>query len=542
MKTVSVVKDNYRGLRFSYTIGIFIFLYALVLYIFTLTKNWSDDAISYAYMTKLADNIFSAALYHPHHLLYSAVGFIAYKTITVFLHCTNVLFILQTLNSILAASTLVAFFVLLRSVGINNFLSFLFCIGLSFTHTFWFCATDVEPQMAPLTFYILAIILLVKIDKTRFAYLYSFIIGLFCAMTVLLHQSSALFCLSILIGFFLFLQSRKRYICVVLYLMSATIITTSVYLAVAIHIYGIKKIEEFIHFVTYYHYINIAGLRFFTPANFIRGIYTLFKIMLYMPLTSIRGFLESPFSFYGLLNITVILLTGFVYVVSFASLFKEQLPSMQKNLKIISISWFSIYLIYININEAPYFIEQYLNVLLPLWIIFAILSNSLYLRVNSKKIFYATMATFILFLFLWNYFIFARASADIRNNTRYKNAVMWKGKSLPGDIFLTFSWNPYFEYFAQRKVIKIGNYFPNRAEYFKAYNLRLKRRIDKELKKGSNIYLLGLDVVLESQHVQDYLRKVSKTCTVANIENFFSRYNLNPIETEFGMVYKIETR
>ncbi len=521
-------------------ISLILSLSVLAIYVSTLTKNWSDDAIRYAYLVENSTRISSPLLYHPHHLLYSVTGFLAHSIATAFFHCPDTILNLQVFNAILAALAVIVFFVFLRTIGINLLGSFLFCLGLSFAYTVWACATGIEPQIAPQLFYLLILIFLTRIDKTRFPYMFSAAIGLLYGTAILFHQSSIFFAAPILIGLFLFLHPGKRYKCIMLYMLFSTLTGAGAYAMAAVYILDIKNINGFFRFLTYYHHIHVAGLRFFEFLNIPRSLYMLFKILLYAPFTTIRDFSQNMFSHKGLLNIIAMLSSGVIYIASFILLWKTKLPLLQRKVRTIAVFWLIAYLAYIIITEAPYCIEQYLNIIFPVWILLALSVYGLLCRAEKEKVFHIIVATLVLFIFLWNYSFFVVKSKNIDNNLKYKNAILWKGKTSPRTAFLTFGWEPYFEYFARREIVKISDYFPDKETALESYNSKLSRIIEERIDSGNNVYLLGFDIVLNSQHVQDYLFKVSKTYTIGNIESFFSQYRLSPIETEFGRVYKIE--
>ncbi|MFH0732107.1 MAG: hypothetical protein V2A72_04185 [Candidatus Omnitrophota bacterium] len=531
---------DFKNSFFYLTLAVVLFCIFWV-YSSTLSKNWSEDAIANVCLVENAKNALSPSLYHPHHMFYHVSGFLFSRFVQIFLPQVLTITCLQIFNSILAVFTIAVFFIGLRMLDIDRFISLCVSAGLAYTYTMWYCATSIEARMSPLAFLLLCFIFIIKIEKVKFTYILVVAMGLCHALSILLHQLSTLFAAVSIAGFFIFLKGKGRYKCLLLYIASTGFFTVTTYALIARYILGVKGIKGFLLFVTSYMHLGTWGFDFFETLNIPRAAYGFLNAQLYLPLRTLKEFLKSSFSLMGLANTIAFIAVVSMLVLPLLS-FRKTTNAINKQ-RIIFIGWIWIifYLVLYVTTEAPqaqYVIVNYPFMVIPSWIMIAVCADNFSSMIN-KRLVYLIAIMVPLYIFFWNYSFIITESTDINNNLKFKNAVFWQRNSSPKTVFLSMDWEPYIEYFAKRRVVSIAKYFPDSEEDLEEANAQLYHLLDAELENGNDIIMLDLDT---AEHAQEYMSKLSKTYTFYNIKIFFSRYELQPLSTEFGLAYKIKAK
>ena len=151
-------RDFFSALSSAWLPAALLFLGTLLLYWNTRTSANTFDAVSYA--NQIA-HLYPRTgdphwLFHPHHLLFNALGYVLWKSARLFGYRGGSLVVLQSLNAVLGASGIAIFyFTLRRLLQRSHGLPLLIALGLALSFGYWICGTDGRVNM-PSVFLMLA--------------------------------------------------------------------------------------------------------------------------------------------------------------------------------------------------------------------------------------------------------------------------------------------------------------------------------------------------------------------------------------------------
>lgn len=240
-----------------------LFLGALFVYWATRTAYNTFDAVSYAnQIGHLYPRTGDARwLFHPHHLLFNAVGWALWRMAGAVGYAGGPLVVLQSLNAILGAAGIVVFYLALRRLTQRSRgLPLLLALCLAVSYGYWVCATDGRVNMASVTLLLSAFAVLCGFwhgpTARRAAGL-----GALAGLAVLFHQSAGLFLPVALVGIGLAPQNpmvlpalarrRKRRQCLVCLGAWAAVVAVP-YLLVGLLALGLRSPGEFRAWMTSY--------------------------------------------------------------------------------------------------------------------------------------------------------------------------------------------------------------------------------------------------------------------------------------------------
>lgn len=179
-------------------ISLAVFLSAAIAYLATLTSDYYWDGITFALqIERIAKNDASVSLlFHQNHLLYNALGYLAYRAVTAVGFSIRALYVLQVANAMIGACAVLMFFrIALRATG-KMYVALVSTGFLAFSAAWWKISTDANA-------YILTILLLMAVannllgEKPRW-----FVAGLAFAAAMLIHELALLFYLAVLVAIF----------------------------------------------------------------------------------------------------------------------------------------------------------------------------------------------------------------------------------------------------------------------------------------------------------------------------------------------------
>ena len=179
-----------------------LFLGTLGLYWGTQTRANTFDAISYAnQFGRLYPHTGDVKwLFHPHHLLFNALGWVLWRTARIFGYTGGALPVLQSLNGALGAAGVAVFYVTLRRLlQRSRWLPFLVASGLSLSFGYWICATDGRVNMPSIFLMLCAFAVLCRVMQSPNVPL-SALVGGLAGAAVLFHESAGLFLVVALVG------------------------------------------------------------------------------------------------------------------------------------------------------------------------------------------------------------------------------------------------------------------------------------------------------------------------------------------------------
>ncbi len=175
--------------------ALLLFLGTGAIYLLTQTRANTFDAVSYAnQIAHLYPRTGTIRwLFHPHHLLFNALGWVLWRGAQALGYVGGSLPVLQTLNGVLGAAGVSVFYLTLRqSVQRSRTLPLLAALGLAGSFGYWICATDGRVNMPSLFLMLCAFWALTRtmISPTLARAIGT---GVLAGGAVLLHESAGLF-------------------------------------------------------------------------------------------------------------------------------------------------------------------------------------------------------------------------------------------------------------------------------------------------------------------------------------------------------------
>ena len=199
--TIAPAHNPKRELRWQAALSlpaipaVLLFLGTLLLYWATRTAANTFDAVSYA--NQIA-HLYPRTgdprwLFHPHHLLFNALGYVLWKAAGLCVYHGGSLPVLQSLNAVLGAAGVSVYYLTLRRLlQRSHGLPLLVSLGLALSFGYWICATDGRVNMPSLFLMLAAFSALTRQMATPRPALAA-MTGLLAGAAVLFHESAGLF-------------------------------------------------------------------------------------------------------------------------------------------------------------------------------------------------------------------------------------------------------------------------------------------------------------------------------------------------------------
>ena len=235
-------------------IVLLIFAASLTLYWLTRTHLNTFDAVAYANQIGLAAQTGKwRPLFHPHHLLFNALGYGLWQIVRAIGYNDGPLIVTQSLNAALGAIGLALYYALLKRLSPGaGLLPTLLCLGLAGSFGYWICATDGRVNMPSAVLLLAAFLALLRLreqpgmGRAAFA-------GMLAGAAVLFHQSAGLFVLVGVAAMLLFASDPCRR----LHLLSAYsaawgITVAAPYALVAVFALHLRSLADFRHWANSY--------------------------------------------------------------------------------------------------------------------------------------------------------------------------------------------------------------------------------------------------------------------------------------------------
>ncbi len=187
-----------------------LFFGTLAVYLLTRTHLNTFDAVAYANQIGLAAETGKLRpLFHPHHLLFNALGFGAWRLARFAGFTGGPLVVNQSLNAVLGAWGIALFYALLRRLQPAGGAPLALALGLAGSFGWWICATDGRVNMPSSVLMLAAFYELLRL-RVRPAWSQAARVGLLAGTAALFHESAGLFGLVGLVGVALVAPGRKR--------------------------------------------------------------------------------------------------------------------------------------------------------------------------------------------------------------------------------------------------------------------------------------------------------------------------------------------
>ena len=187
-----------------------LFFGTLAVYLLTRTHLNTFDAVAYANQIGLAQETGKLRpLFHPHHLLFNALGFGAWRLARFAGFTGGPLIVNQTLNAALGAWGVGLFYVTLRRLQPLGPAPLLLALGLAGSFGWWICATDGRVNLPSSVMMLAAFGVLVRLRERPTAD-QAALVGLLAGLAVLFHESAGLFGIVGAVGIVAAVSGRKR--------------------------------------------------------------------------------------------------------------------------------------------------------------------------------------------------------------------------------------------------------------------------------------------------------------------------------------------
>ena len=229
-----------------------LFFGTLIVYLVTRTHLNTFDAVAYANQIGLASETGKLRpLFHPHHLLFNALGFAVWRLARLLGYGGGPLIVSQTLNAVLGAWGVGLFYALLRRLQPAGPAPLVLALGLAGSFGWWICATDGRVNMPSSVLMLAAFGVLVG-RQTRLTLRQAALVGVLAGLAVLFHESAGLFGFVGAAGIFVTVSGRRRAVLLAIYGMAWLGIVTTAYGVVGIFALHLHSPTAFKHWMNAY--------------------------------------------------------------------------------------------------------------------------------------------------------------------------------------------------------------------------------------------------------------------------------------------------
>src|SRR5258708_2419099 len=179
----------------------------VLLYLVTLTADYYWDGITFALQIEKVAGMERGAslLFHQNHLVYNALGYVAYDLIRALRVPARALHALQITNTFAAAAAVGVFFHLVESLSRSRYAAVISSAALAFAAVWWKVATDANA-------YVISILLMLICAATLLSARPRWLLAaLALAGAMLVHQLASLFYPAALVALFTSPSIEKKW-------------------------------------------------------------------------------------------------------------------------------------------------------------------------------------------------------------------------------------------------------------------------------------------------------------------------------------------
>ena len=481
--------------------AVVLFLGTFLLYWTTRTAANTFDAVSYA--NQIA-HLYPRTgdphwLFHPHHLLFNALGYVLWKAARFCGYPGGSLPILQSLNAVLgAAGVSIYYFTLRRLLQRSRGLPLLIALGLALSFGYWICATDGRVNMPSIFLMLLAFSVLSRLMTAPRLSLAG-LTGLLAGGAVLFHESAGLFAVVGLAGVLLADAVRKQRRQMVLAYLAVWAATAALpYLAVGVFVLHLHSVAAFRGWTSEYAELG-WWWDFHILHNLGSDFYALRHAAFVEPGSRSSTFTLSPHLpplQLALYSLSLLGWLGAAYVV-FAAL-PQLWRSHNRNLVVVLTLWIVVYAAFFTVWSPGYFVF-WVPVLVPTSLLLALTLAHYRARRGGRAANWLVGGWIVLYAVL-NLQIgilphlspqsdpFRRIAADVRAHTQPGDVVLVAGAGDGGPCEVALP------YFADRDVISLHGLLTKKRDDKAAALTLAQSEINSTLASGHAVYALD-DVV-----------------------------------------------
>jgi hypothetical protein len=229
-----------------------LFFGTLGVYFLTRTHLNTFDAVAYANQIGLAAQTGKLRpLFHPHHLLFNALGYGVWRLARLLGYGGGPLIVNQRLNAVLGAWGVALFYLILRRLQPLGWMPLVLALGLAGSFGWWICATDGRVNMPSSVLMLATFDGLVRL-RIRPTITQAARAGLLAGMAMLFHESAGLFGIVGLIAVFGAATGRMRFRMTAAYGAAWAGVVISAYGLVGLLALHLHSLGEFKHWVNAY--------------------------------------------------------------------------------------------------------------------------------------------------------------------------------------------------------------------------------------------------------------------------------------------------
>jgi hypothetical protein len=196
-KTNLILKSNPQAsISRDRLISLFAFIALFLIYIAFPTKNYYYDGVFFARAIEEANGL-QSSLIHPNHLIYSPVGYLAYRLSQTLSFTFRAIQILQVLNSLASVLSAYVLFRIARASFQSRYLAWCLTFLFAFSATWWKYSTDADAYIISVLFLLISFYLILPGRTPRPWWL----IATF-SLAVFFHQLAVLFYPIIILGLY----------------------------------------------------------------------------------------------------------------------------------------------------------------------------------------------------------------------------------------------------------------------------------------------------------------------------------------------------
>ena len=507
-----------------------LFLGTLLLYWNTRTAANTFDAVSYA--NQIA-HLYPRTgdphwLFHPHHLLFNALGYALWRAAQFCGYRGGSLVVLQSLNAVLGASGIVVYYFTLRGLlQRSRGLPLITALGLALSFGYWICATDGRVNL-PSVFLMLAAFSALTRFMAAPRLSLAALTGALAGGAVLFHESAGLFAAVGLAGALLPSPGwKQRRQMAVAYLGAWGLTAALPYLVVGVFVLHLRSVSAFHAWSAEYtelgwwwdfHIWHNLGSDFyaFRHAGFVEpgSRASTFTLGGHLPLLLLGLYWAAVAGWLG---------SAYLILVSLPQLWRS--PS--RNLALVLALWIGVYAAFFTVWSPGYFVF-WVPALIPASTLLALTLAHYRARRGGVLanwllgIWIAVYAALNLQVSILPHLApssdpFRRISADVRAHTQRGDVVLVAGAGDGGPCEVALP------YFADRDVVSLHGLLTKRREDKAAALGLVQEEIAAALSSGHAVY--ALDDVIPSHNAKALAALSAKhALTEADLKQLLSPY------------------
>jgi hypothetical protein len=161
---------------------------ALVLYLSTLSKHYSEGEDSATYIIRVTRPVTTGELFHPNHLMYLVLNRLIYALARAAGYAGDAALPMKVVSAVAGALSLWILLTILRRLGVDDRLALVWAAITAVSYGYWSYSTQAETYTLPIPFYLLAVLTIIELGDGRFSAGAFARLGLYNALATLAQQ------------------------------------------------------------------------------------------------------------------------------------------------------------------------------------------------------------------------------------------------------------------------------------------------------------------------------------------------------------------